>query len=161
MQVFPLVLLSPVLIAAAWSELRRGEVPAVLGLAALSLFIVTMPFLAWAEITARAGLAACVFLMAYIALTRGFVSRGEVPLFGAMMLFVPSGAVGLYGLALALSMPLAGNLRIAPRTPHHPAHGAPDRPAVARRGIALGLPLAFSGLLLPVLAIAFGFAGLR
>lgn len=116
--VLPLILLTPVLCAVAWSDLRHMRIPNLLVLLALGLFVICMPLLGWQEVAWRLGVALVVFALGTLGFALRLFGGGDVKMLAALMLFVPSQTLHGFGygfsLALVLGVVFVLALRAAP-----------------------------------------------
>lgn len=67
----PLILIAPLLVFAGYSDLRHMRIPNFLSLAALALFVLTAPLLAWNELALRAVAGLIVFGLGFVAFMFG------------------------------------------------------------------------------------------
>lgn len=150
MELLPLILLSPILLAAGYCDLRYMRIPNVLSLTAIALFILTTPLIAWPELGARTLAALIVLTLGLVAFAVRILGGGDVKLLAALMLFVPSQSYFLFSLCFSVSM-LIGVLFILT------LRAAPwwnDVDWVAIRSVGtfpMGISIAMSGLAHPIL----------
>ena len=153
-EIVPLVLLGPVLLATAYSDLRRMRIPNVLSLVAVSLFLVSAPFFLTAEAaTVRVLQAGATFLAGFVMFAFRLLGGGDVKIFAALVLFVPAPTFSLFLLlfsaAMIFGMALMPVLRALP--------GAASLGWVSLRPDArfpMGISIALSGLVHPVVVSA-------
>lgn len=107
MDILPLLLLAPVLVAVAWFDLRYMRIPNYLVAAALVLFVLTLPLLGWGEIGARLAAATLVFAFGASLFAFSLFGGGDVKMMAALMLFVPSSSYTLFAMGFSVAM-LAG-----------------------------------------------------
>ena len=114
----PLLLLGPVLLFAAWSDLSRMRIPNALSLIAVALFAGSVLAGLVPDAPARLGVAAAVLGLGFAAFAAGLSGGGDVKFLAALMLFVPVPALTLYAwvfcAAMALGMLLVLSLRRVP-----------------------------------------------
>lgn len=153
-ELVPLVLLSPVLVATGYSDLRRMRIPNALSLAALALFAVSAPFLMPLEaIALRAAIAAGVLCLGFLMFAFGLVGAGDVKIFSALLLFVPTPTMSVFlfvfSVAMILGMALMPVLRALPNAAQT-GWVALERDAK----FPMGISIAMAGLAHPVVVFA-------
>jgi prepilin peptidase CpaA len=153
-ELIPLVILSPILLATGYCDLRRMRIPNALSLLAVGLFLVSAPFLLTGEEAAMRGLVAgAALLVGFVMFAFGLLGGGDVKIFAALVLFVPTPSFSLFLLlfsaAMIFGMALMPVLRALP--------GATSLGWVSLRPDArfpMGISIALSGLAHPVLVAA-------
>lgn len=123
MDTLPLFLLSPVLFAAAYFDLRYLRIPNWLVLTAIGLFALTLPAIGWQEAGFRILVSVFVLMLGFTLFVLNLFGGGDVKMMAALLLFVPSGSytefafgfsaamvIGILGVSVIRSMPvLAGS----------------------------------------------------
>lgn len=104
MNMMPLFLLAPVLAYAAYSDLRYMRIPNSLSLIALSLFVIGAAALPLPDLGARLFVAGLVLAAGLTAFAFRLVGGGDVKLLSALMLFVPTDALNVFGYVFSGSM---------------------------------------------------------
>ncbi len=66
MELLPLMLFAPVLVAVAYHDIRYMRIPNVLSLIGLGLFVLTAPLVGWEELGLRLLSAAAVFAVGIV-----------------------------------------------------------------------------------------------
>ena len=148
MALLPLLLLSPVLLAVAWFDLRYLRIPNWLVLTALALYVATIPFIGWEEAALRLLAGAVVLALGTVSFAFRLFGGGDVKMLAALMLFVPSQGYVLFGYTFAASMLLGISLiLLMRRTP-----GVRDLNLASMKAVGafpMGVSIAGSGLALP------------
>ncbi len=106
MSLLPLFLLTPVLIAVGYCDLRYMRIPNPLVYTALVLFAFTAPFLPLADVGMRLLAATVVFLIGFGLFALRLLGGGDVKMLAALMLFIPPQSIALYGYVFSFSMAL-------------------------------------------------------
>lgn len=104
MELLPIFLLMPILVAAAYMDLRHMRIPNYLVLAAIAVFLVTAPFVGWAELQWRLAAAGSVFLIGFVLFALNLFGGGDVKMLSAVMLFIPSQSLQVFGLVFSASL---------------------------------------------------------
>ncbi|MEM6824749.1 MAG: prepilin peptidase [Pseudomonadota bacterium] len=148
MALLPLLLLAPLLVAVAWFDLRYLRIPNWLVVAALLLYVVTVPLIGFEEAGLR-------LLAAFIVLAVGTVSfafrlfgGGDVKMLAALVLFVPSQSYVLFGYTFAVSILLGISLIMTMRrTPFVRDLNLASLKAIG--AFPMGISISAAGLALP------------
>ena len=152
--VLPLVLLGPLLLCAALSDLRHMRIPNWMSLGALGLFAVCLALAPLPDLSLRLIAAAAVFALGFVLFAANLIGGGDVKLLSALILFVPSAQWTLYANLLAASLLIGVAAVVA-------LQALPNGPQSAwavrrRRGaFPMGLSIALSGLTLPPAMLLF------
>lgn len=80
------------------------RIPNVLVYIALALFVVTAALLPWTEIGWRVGIACAVLFVGFILFALRLFGGGDIKMLSALMLFIPSQTLSLYGVIFSASM---------------------------------------------------------
>lgn len=104
MEILPLSLIVPVLLIAAVSDLRYLRIPNTLSIAALVLFAGCSFLLPFNEVLARLVAAGVVFAIGFLLFAFRMMGGGDVKLLSALMLFIPSSSLILFGNIFSISM---------------------------------------------------------
>lgn len=107
----PLILLSPVLLATVFSDLRRMRIPNSYSSIALVLFAAFALFAPPNDLTWRIVAAATVFVAGFAGFSLRLLGGGDVKILATLMLFIPSQTLVLFGNVLSASL-LVGVLTI-------------------------------------------------
>lgn len=151
----PLVLLAPVLVAAALSDLRHMRIPNALNLAALVLFLVCIPLVGAAEAGSRATVALAVFVLGFAAFRLRLIGGGDAKFLAAVTLFVPVQTLGTFGLVLAGAL-LLGVAALSAFRARPGAEGAAWRAVRPGGDFPMGVSTALAGLAHPAVVLALG-----
>lgn len=154
MTLLPLILMSPILAAAAYHDMRYMRIPNILSLLALGLFVATLPLLPVGEIGARLLAAALVFAFGIVVFALRLFGGGDVKLMAVLMLFIPSQshAIFAFGFSAAMLIGVAFimTLRAAPWL------SSSDWITIRQRGtFPMGISIAAAGIMHPFLTTVF------
>jgi prepilin peptidase CpaA len=154
MSLAPLVVLSPILVAVAIWDLRFMRIPNALSLIAVALFVISCLFSLPVDIVARVSVAATVFGLGFVAFCFRMFGGGDVKILSALMLFVPIQSLTLFAYLFSASM-LIGILAILGlrRLPQAADHRWKSISASTK--FPMGISIALSGILLPLVGHAF------
>jgi prepilin peptidase CpaA len=155
MALVPLLLLAPVLVMVAWSDLRHMRIPNALSLVAVGLFVGCAMVAPPADLWIRVGVAGVVFALGFIGFCRGLWGGGDVKFLAALMLFVPVTTLSAFSYVFSVSM-LTGiglvlGLRRIPA-----ASGFGWKSISESTKFPMGLSIAMAGLMHPVVVTVFG-----
>jgi len=103
-ELFPLAIVSPVLVACAYSDLRYMRIPNKLVLMLAVFFVITSPMLTLPEIGWRIAVSAIVFGISAIAFSLRMLGGGDVKMLAALLLFIPSTTLTTFGYIFSSSM---------------------------------------------------------
>ncbi|MDG4647341.1 prepilin peptidase [Roseibacterium sp. SDUM158017] len=149
MELTPLLLLAPALVAVAYCDLRYMKIPNALVMGALALFVVTAPMLGWSELGARVAAGASVLAVGFVLFAMRLFGGGDVKMMAALMLFVPSQTYTLFGLGFSAAMMAGIGIVLALRTV--PALAGSSWVGLQQRGtFPMGISIAMTGLAHPV-----------
>ena len=104
MEMLPLALVIPVLLIAAASDLRHLRIPNNLSLVALALFACCIFFLPYQEVLLRLLFASLVFVIGFLLFAFRIVGGGDVKLFSALILFIPTQSLSQFGYVFSTSL---------------------------------------------------------
>lgn len=107
----PLALLTPVLLLTIFSDLRRMRIPNSYSLIALASFAAFALFAPPNDLTLRIVAAAIVFAVGFAGFSFRLLGGGDVKILAALMLFIPSQTLVLFGNVLSASL-LVGVLTV-------------------------------------------------
>lgn len=120
MSALPSLMIAPVLVWIAWTDLRLMRISNAAVLAAMTIFVLTVPLIGWSEAALRLVVALAVFAAGFALFAWRFVRGGDVKMAAALMLFVPFGTYAQFALlflvALAVGIAALQILRLAPMT---------------------------------------------
>ena len=100
----PLLILAPVLVVVAWSDLRHLRIPNTLSLLAIGLFAGCAMIAPPADLWIRVGVAGVVFALGFIGFCRGLWGGGDVKFLAALMLFIPVTTLSAFSYVFSASM---------------------------------------------------------
>jgi len=150
MELLPLILLAPILIAVAYFDLRYMRIPNVLVLIACALFLVTSPFVAVPELGVRLLTALLMLGVGFAFFATGLFGGGDAKMLAALMLFVPSQTYVIFGYGFSFAMIAGIGLILLLRT----VRVLTDSTWVSlqQRGtFPMGISIAMAGLLHPIM----------
>ena len=152
-QLVPLFLLTPVMVAAAYFDLRFMRIPNLLSLIAVAIFVVSTLLFPPADLVLRLVIALLVFALGIVAFAFRLVGGGDVKLLSALMLLVPANGIVVFANVFSASL-IAGIILLlaARRIPATRKWGWKSFGGSQR--FPMGLSIAMSGLAFPVIALA-------
>lgn len=151
----PLLLIAPLLVAVAYSDLSRMRIPNVLSLAAMAVFGLAALLAPPDDLVARIAVAGTVFVLGFGAFCLRLFGGGDVKMLSALLLFVPVPTMPLFGFVFAASM-LAGIAIVLGLRRIPAAHRLGWKSISGSTGFPMGLSIAMAGLLHPVATVLFG-----
>lgn len=98
------LLVTPVLVATAWSDLRRMIIPNRLSFIGLALFAASLPLLGMQSWLMHLGIGAVAFIICVGLFAAGWFGGGDAKILPVTILFVPITLVPLYLYSFAASM---------------------------------------------------------
>lgn len=104
MELLPLALAAPILLWIAWTDFRVMRIRNSAVLAALAVFVITMPAIGPAEAGLRLLAAAAVFVAGFSMFAAGMLGGGDVKMGSALMLFIPTGTYTLFAFLFSAAM---------------------------------------------------------
>ena len=146
----PLIVLSPLLLVLGYGDMRHLRIPNLLVFATIGVFILMLPWVPYDEIVPRVMNAAIAFGIAFVAFITRIVGGGDAKMFPALLLFVPPGSLSLFVLLFSISLLIVTLLLMAVRfvfRQRNTRFAAINTP----RSVPMGVPMALSGLILPLL----------
>ncbi len=153
MSILGLLAIAPLLIYAAYSDLRFLRIPNWVSLVMIAIFAFVVPSLSGAEFLSRVLLAAGIFGVGFVLFAANVLGAGDVKLLSALALFVPSGQSALFFLVLSGAM-LLGLATITLLRARPPARLA-NWQSVATAGVfPMGISITLSGLVFLALSVA-------
>jgi prepilin peptidase CpaA len=155
MSLAPLVMLSPILLAVAYCDLRFMRIPNVLSILAVVLFVISCLFSMPVDLLARITVAALVFGLGFVAFCLRMFGGGDVKILSALMLFVPMPSLAQFAYLFSASM-LIGILAILGLRKLPQAAGHSWKSISGSTKFPMGISIALSGILLPLVDLAFG-----
>ncbi|TNC59035.1 prepilin peptidase [Rubellimicrobium roseum] len=107
MQLLPLLLAAPLLVWIAWTDFRFMRIRNSAVLAAIGIFILTVPLIGLEEAMQRLLAAALIFGVAFGLFAARMMGGGDVKMGAALTLFIPSGTYALFATVFSAAI-LAG-----------------------------------------------------
>ena len=107
MQPLPYLFMVPILLWAAWTDMRHRRVSNAAVFAAAMIFVLSIPLIGWGEAGLRLGMAVAVFACGLPLFVLHVVRGGDVKLAAALMLFVPPGTHALFAFHFLLTVSLS------------------------------------------------------
>lgn len=152
MSLMPLFLLSPLLMAVVWSDMRYMRIPNWFSLLAIGLFIVFAAVFQPADLWIRLMVAALVFGLGFAGFCLGLWGGGDVKFLSVLMLFIPVTTLTIFGYvfsaALLVGIALVLGLRRIPALAGH------DWKAISgSTKFPMGLSIGLAGLAHPLIVM--------
>jgi prepilin peptidase CpaA len=152
MNVIPLMLMAPVLIAVAYCDLRYLRIPNLLGIISIVIFVLTAPLLDFNEVVWRSTAGAIVLVVGFIAFALRLLGGGDVKMLAALLLFIPSQTLSYFALNFSASMFLGILFILTLRAVRwQPGPGWVSFSATGK--FPMGISIALSGLIHPFLIV--------
>ena len=104
MQLLPIILLLPVMLAVGFCDFRYMKIPNVLSVIGVIIFIGTAFLLPVPEIGMRILAGVIAMLVGFILFALRVFGGGDVKIFSVLMLFIPSQTIALFGLVFSISI---------------------------------------------------------
>lgn len=148
----PLLALAPLLVAIALSDLRNLRIPNIYCLSAVAVFVLAVMTGLAPDYALRIAVAATVFVLGFGAYCLGLFGGGDVKFLSALLLFIPVDSLQTYAFVFSAAM-LIGIVGVL-SVKRLPALVPPGwRSMAPGRQIPMGVPIALSGLLHPLVLI--------
>ena len=153
MDVLAMLLLSPVMVAVAYCDLRFMRIPNNLTLIALGIFASVAILYPPADLWIRLGFAALVFSLGCLAFAFRLIGGGDVKILSALMLTVPATGVVVFANVFAISL-IAGVAVVLTlrRMPQSSSWGW--KSFGGSQKFPMGLSIALAGLAFPLVALS-------
>lgn len=154
MDLYPLFLIAPVLVAVAYFDLRFMRIPNVITVFLIFLFAV----IAWVwplplpELALRFGAAAFVFVIGFIGFFFGLVGAGDVKVLSALMLYVPFSIITIFANVFSASL-IVGILIVLFLRRFEKVKAIGWKSFGGSHKFPMGLSIAISGLALPAVTM--------
>ncbi|WP_167852627.1 prepilin peptidase [Pseudotabrizicola sediminis] len=146
------MLIAPLLVAMAYSDLNHMRIPNVLCLIALAVFGLAALIAPPDDLVARIVVAGSVFALGFAAFCLRILGGGDVKMLSALLLFVPVPTMPLFALVFSASM-LAGIAIVLGLRRLPAAHRLGWKSISGSTGFPMGLSIAMAGLLHPAAAM--------
>ncbi|MEO6298293.1 MAG: prepilin peptidase [Paracoccaceae bacterium] len=153
MNIVPMLLLAPVLVAVAYFDLRFMRIPNGLTLITLGVLALIILFFPPADLWARLAIAGLVFALGCVGFAFRMVGGGDVKILSALMLAVPTSGIAVFANVFSVSLITGIILVLTLRR----------FPIVAKLGwksfggstkFPMGLSIAMAGLAFPLVTLA-------
>lgn len=155
MALVPLILIAPLLLWGAWSDLRLMRIPNVLSLIAVAVFTVSALIAPPGDLVPRLAVAAAVFGAGFVTYLLGLFGGGDVKMLAALLLFVPVPTLPVFAYVFSAAMLVGIAIVLALR--RLPAARRLGWKSVSdSRGFPMGLSIAMAGLAHPIAATLLG-----
>ena len=153
MSLAPLFLISPILIAVAYCDLRFMRIPNLLSVLMLAIFLVSSLILPPEDLPARIVVAALVFGLGFTGFCFHILGGGDVKILSALILFVPLQDLALFSylFSAALLVGIAVILTLR-RLPLATDHGWKSISGSSR--FPMGISIALAGIIYPLAVMA-------
>lgn len=148
MDLFPNLLIAPLLIYAAYSDLRYMRIPDFISIALVALFTVMILIQFPTDFGARIAVASGIFAIGYAGFSLRLVGGGDVKFLSALALFVPRSELTVFANLFSFSL-LVGIFMICVAQRSRLANVG-WKSFSARGRFPMGLSIAMAGLMLPV-----------
>lgn len=151
MDLLGMIVLAPVMVAVALSDLRHMRIPNSLSLIGLGLLVAVALAFPPEDLPARLAVAMIVFTLGFLGFALGLVGGGDVKILSVMLLAVPANALPIYAYVFSASMfvGIAAILALR-RVPQVSGWGW--KAFGGSTGFPMGLSIALSGLSFPLVA---------
>lgn len=141
----PLILLAPILLFAAYCDLRWMRIPNYISLIGIAIFLLTVPILEPSEAMWRLAASTGVFVIGFILFAMGYFGGGDVKLISVLALVVPTPIWGampmIFSGAMLVGMVTIGLWQRAPRL-----HAIGWVSVTARGRFPMGVSIAGTGI---------------
>jgi len=151
----PLVLVAPLFLWGAWSDLRQMRIPNAVSLLAVGVFLATAFVAPPDDLGSRVAVAAAVLAAGFITYLFGLFGGGDVKMLSALVLFVPVPTLALFAYVFSAAM-LAGIAMVLLLRRVPAAQRLGWKWISGSAGFPMGLSIAMAGLAHPVAAILLG-----
>lgn len=152
MDILPMLLLAPILVAVAYFDLRFMRIPNSLTLITLGIFAVVVLLSPPADLWLRLGIAGLVFALGCVAFAFRLIGGGDVKILSALMLAVPVNGIAVFANVFSASM-IAGIVVVLTlrRIPQSTSWGW--KSFAGSKKFPMGLSIAMAGLAFPLVAL--------
>lgn len=152
MEIVPMLLLAPVLMAVAYFDLRFMRIPNILSLIVLAVFAVALIFFPPADLLARLVIASSVFLLGLIGFSFRLIGGGDVKILSALMLVVPTSGIAVFANVFSISM-VAGIILVLAIRRFPQINSLGWKSFGGSHKFPMGLSIALAGLAFPVVSL--------
>lgn len=153
MSFVPLILISPILVAVAYCDLRFMRIPNVLSLLIVAIFVISSLIYPPDDLLARIAVAAVVFALGFAGFCFRMLGGGDVKILSALTLLVPLHSLALFAYVFSAAM-LVGIAAILTlrRLPLAAGHGWKSISGSTR--FPMGISIALAGIAHPLTMLA-------
>lgn len=152
MEIVPMLLLAPVLMAVAYFDLRFMRIPNILSLMVLAVFAVAAFFFPPADLLARLVIATSVLLLGFIGFSFRLIGGGDVKILSALMLVVPTSGIVVFANVFSISM-FAGIILVLAIRRFPQINSLGWKSFGGSHKFPMGLSIALAGLAFPVVSL--------
>lgn len=152
MEIVPMLLLAPVLMAVAYFDLRFMRIPNILSLMVLAVFAVAAFFFPPADLLARLVIATSVLLLGFIGFSFHLIGGGDVKILSALMLVVPTSGIVVFANVFSISM-FAGIILVLAIRRFPQVNSLGWKSFGGSHKFPMGLSIALAGLAFPVVSL--------
>lgn len=152
MEIVPMLLLAPVLMAVAYFDLRFMRIPNILSLMVLAVFAVAAFFFPPADLLARLVIATSVLLLGFIGFSFRLIGGGDVKILSALMLVVPTSGIVVFANVFSISM-FAGIILVLAIRRFPQVNSLGWKSFGGSHKFPMGLSIAMAGLAFPVVSL--------
>lgn len=152
MEIVPMLLLAPVLMAVAYFDLRFMRIPNILSLMVLAVFAVAAFFFPPADLLARLVIATSVLLLGFIGFSFRLIGGGDVKILSALMLVVPTSGIVVFANVFSISM-FAGIILVLAIRRFPQVNSLGWKSFGGSHKFPMGLSIALAGLAFPVVSL--------
>lgn len=147
--VIPLLLLSPLLIAVGYFDLRYMRIPNVFSLVALAVFAMMALMFPAGDLGSRLLAAAAILVIGFGSFAMGLFGGGDVKVLAVMMLFVPTSTLAIFAFVFAGAMASGILAVLILRTSERITHSG-WKGLASIGSFPMGVSLAVTGILHPI-----------
>ncbi len=147
----PLLLSAPLLILAAYYDLRFLRIPDLISVALITIFVFSALFYTPDDLMTRLLAAAVVFGIGFLAFSLRLVGGGDVKLLSALMLFIPTNGIILFANLFSVSL-LIGVASIIALRRKRCASCAGWKSLSKPKAFPMGISIALAGLTYPLVS---------
>jgi prepilin peptidase CpaA len=152
----PLLVVCPVLLACAWTDVRLMRIPNALVIAALAVFVVMIPAIGLETALWRLLAGAVTFAFCFGLFAARLIGGGDAKLFPVMILFVPVSLHAEFMIVFSFSMAICMALVMATKRVVQATEGSGWKSMDPGRKFPMGTAFAMSAVAFLLLAHLFG-----
>ena len=152
----PLLLVCPVLLACAWTDVRQMRIPNALVIAAFAVFVATVPVIGLEAALWRLLAGVITFVICFGLFAARLIGGGDAKLFPVMILFVPATMHAEFMIVFSSSMAICMALVLATKRMVQATEGSGWKSMDPGRKFPMGTAFAMCAVAFLVLAHLFG-----